>query len=167
MKKSVKYLSFALALITLLLTLAACNSTGSYRNDLDTDAIINSLTVKVPIEDGYYEADDDYVDFYFPASDHIIDDSEIMFARASTNKNQIGVFKAEAGKVEELKKLCEDYIKTTQERWVAQADYTPAEHPKIAEAEVRVYGNYVIYAMLLEADREIVFAEAEKLLSNK
>lgn len=166
MKRSLKYFAAALALVTLLLTLAACNKTGDYRNDLDADAVINSLIVKIPLEDGYYEADDDYVDFYFPGSDDIIDDDEIQFAKASTNKNQLGVLKAENGRVEDLKKLCEDYIATIQERWVAQADYTPEEHPKIADAEVRVYGNYVIYAMLLPADREAVFAEAEKLLSN-
>lgn len=166
MKRSLKYFAAALALITLLLTLVACNKTGNYRNDLDADAVINSLMVKIPVDGGYYEADDDYIDFYFPASDDIIDDDEIMFAKASTNKNQVGVLKAEDGRAEDLKKLCEDYIATIQERWVAQADYTPEEHPKIADAEVRVYGNYVIYAMLHTADREAVFAEAEKLLSN-
>jgi len=166
MKRSLKFLAVSLALITLLLTAVACNSPSNYRNDLDADAVINSLMVKIPVDDGYYEADDDYVDFYFPASDDIIDDSEIMFARASTNKNQVGVLKAEDGRAEDLKKLCENYISTMQERWVAQADYTPEEHPKMEGAEVRVFGNYVIYAMLLPADREAVFAEAEKLLSN-
>lgn len=166
MKRSFKFLAFVLATVSLTLTSVSCNKPGNYRNDLDADAVINSLTVKIPVPDGYYEADDDYVDFYFPASDDIIDDSEIMFARASTNKNQVGVLKAENGRAAELKALCESYIKTMQERWVAQADYTPEEHPKMEGAEVRVFGDYVIYTMLLPADRDAVFAEAEKLLSN-
>ncbi len=43
-------------------------------------------------------------------------------------------------------------------------EYLPEEKPKLENAKVRICGNYGIYAILSEADRDAAFASFEDML---
>jgi len=45
--------------------------------------------------------------------------------------------------------------------------YMPTETPKLRDAEVRIYGNCVVYAVLSSEQRTAFFAECEKLLKEQ
>ena len=63
-----------------------------------------------------------------------------------------------------MQTLCQSYLSLKMERWVLQADYIAAEHPKMEDAEVRVFGNYVVYTILTKQDKTAVFKAVEELL---
>ncbi|NLW73820.1 MAG: DUF4358 domain-containing protein [Clostridiales bacterium] len=147
-----------------VLFLASCGEKANYRNDLTVKEVMDKIEATVPLADGYYSVDSDYFDYYFEGADALVDSYEIRIANASTNINQFGVFKVKAGQAEAMKTLCQAYISLKMERWVLQADYIAAEHPKMENAEVRVFGNYVVYTMLTKEDKAAVFKAVEELL---
>ena len=67
---------------------------------------------------------------------------------------------------QELKKLTEEYLETMKnDQHAFIASYAPEELPKLERAEVRVFGNYVAYAILSDEDRTLFFDTVEKKLS--
>lgn len=162
-----KYISRALSLLILsvcLLSLFSCGG-ADYRDDVAVSAIDSAIRAKVPVADGYYAADSDYLEFYFEGADAIVTEYIVAFSATSTNINQFGIFHVKDGEAEAMAAMCESYIVTMKDRWVAQANYIASEHPKMEGAEVRIFGNYVVYAMLTEADKATAFAEVEALLA--
>ena len=131
------------------------------RCNLHFDAAIQA---KLPVPDGYYSPDSDYLEFYFEGADAIVSEYTIQMSATSTNINQFGIFRVKDGEAEAMKAICESYIETSKARWVAQANYIASEHPKMEGAEVRVYGNYVVYTMLTTEDKATAFATVEELL---
>ena len=69
------------------------------------------------------------------------------------------------------KKLCaltEEYLKALYDDKRAFIEsYAPNEIPKLEDAEARIYGNYVAYAILSDSDRELFFDTVEKTLKIK
>ena len=172
MKKSIiRFLSAALSLLLLTLPLASCGdkNSSSYRNDVTVGAVCDAAEGCVPTADGYYNYADDseYLDFNFEGANSLIESYEIRIARASDNINQFGVFKVKDGSANVMKTICQTYIDIMMERWVSQANYIFDEHPKMENAEVRVFGNYVVYTMLLPSDKTAVFNAIDALLKQK
>lgn len=163
-KYFVRLLSALLLSLALLTALASCGGGAEYRDDISVTAVGDAVKAAVPISDGYYAADSDYLGFYFKGAEEIIDSHTVEFSAASTNINQFGIFHVKDGKVADMKALCESYIATMKERWVAQANYIASEHPKMENAEVRVFGNYVVYVMLTPSDKATVFNAIDGLL---
>ena len=153
---------FILALITLS-CFTACGG-GDWRNDVAVSSISAAIGAKIPVPDGYYSPDSDYLEFYFEGADAIVDEYTIQMSATSTNINQFGIFRVKDGEAENMKAICESYIETSKARWVAQANYIASEHPKMEGAEIRVFGNYVVYTMLTTADKATAFATVEELL---
>lgn len=164
----IRAVSALLASLACLVPLASCGGGKEYRSDLAAGTVCDAAEGCVPAAEGYYSADDaDYLDFYFEGAEPLLESYEIRFARAADNINQFGVFKVKPGSAGAMKALCAGYIDTMTERWVAQADYIFDEHPKMENAEVRVFGDYVVYTMLLPADKSAVFGAIEELLKQK
>ena len=68
----------------------------------------------------------------------------------------------------ELAEECRDYLKEKYEDENAFiASYAPEELPKLKDAEVKVFGNYVVYAILSESDRATLFANVEEMLKKQ
>ncbi len=165
MKKYIKLASLTLALLTLLTLFVSCSDKAAYADDVAVKTIGDKLASLIPAADGYYAADEDYLGFYFEGAADIVDEHIIQFSATSTNINQFGIFHAKDGKAAELKTICDNYIKTMQDRWVAQAGYIASEHPKMENAEARVFGNYVVYVMLTPGDKAAAFSTVEKMLA--
>jgi hypothetical protein len=162
---AIKIVCILTALVFTLSTLTSCGGDKTaYKNDVTVGTVCDTIEATVPAADGYYSSDSDYLGFYFEGADLLIDGYDIRFARASTNINEFGVFKANDGQAAALKTLCESYLSLKMDRWVAQADYIESEHPKMENAEVRVYGNYVVYTILTKSDKTAAFTAIDGLL---
>ena len=77
-------------------------------------------------------------------------------------------FWIEEGKAKAVRQqIAEDYLK---KRYNENLDwynsYMPSQTPKLRDAEVRVYGDCVVYAILSSERRTAFFAECDKLLKN-
>ena len=167
-KYTVRVLSLLIVAILSVTALSACNSTPpdnstdtteapAYRDDIAVSDLDAAIQQKLPVPDGYYSPDSDYLGFYFEGAEGIVTEYVIQISATSTNINQFGIFHVKDGEAETMKALCESYIETMNKRWVAQANYIASEHPKMEGAEVRIFGNYVVYTMLTKDDKATAF----------
>ena len=162
-KYTVRALSLVLIAIFSVMSLAACGG-ADYRDDVAVSAIDSAIQAKLPVPDGYYAPDSDYLEFYFEGAENIVTEYVIQMSATSTNINQFGIFHVKDGEAQNMKAICEAYIAKSKDRWVAQANYIASEHPKMEGAEVRIFGNYVVYTMLTEADKAVAFSAVEDAL---
>lgn len=156
---------FILAALLFCICLYACSKAAEYRDDLDTDDILKGAPHTVRSADDYDEYDDDFVVFFFgdiPADcDHTV-----IYSRDQNDINEVGIFHAESDTdaIEIYEKVTEyiSEIQKTQRAFIAS--YAPSEIAKLDRAEVRKYGNYVVYAILSEGDSKVLFEHVEGTL---
>ena len=162
-KYTIRVISLVLVAIFSAMALTACGG-ADYRDDVAVGTIASEIEKTIPVPDGYYGPDSDYLSFYFEGAENIVTEYAIKFSATSTNINQFGIFHVKDGEAENMKAICESYIKTMNKRWIAQANYIASEHPKMEGAEVRIFGNYVVYTMLTQADKTTAFTTVEDAL---
>lgn len=160
-----KLICLCLALIALMLPLASCSK--EYADDVSvekvSEAMVTSLTGTIPL---YSLADEGYLDDYFTMPDYVTDHI-IHFSTEGNNLDEFGVFHVTEGNAEDMQSKLETYLKDCYEQNKDWYDsYMPEETPKLRDAEVKVFGNYVVYAVFAEAEREAAFDAAEKALKN-
>ena len=161
-----KILCLLLALLTLALPLTACSKQyAEFADDVSVkdlmDEIKSNLTGTLP---EYSVADKGYLDDYFAIPDYVTDHA-IHFSTAGNDLDEIGVFHVTEGNAEDLAEKLEVYLKNSYEQNKDWYDsYMPEETPKLRDAEVKVFGNYVVYAILSDADCTAAFDAAEQAL---
>ena len=87
------------------------------------------------------------------------------FATDGNNLDEIGIYQVTDGNANAMKTVLEDYLEDSLARnqsWYES--YIPKEIPKLRDAEVKVFGNYVIYAICSKEDRAAVFSAVADLL---
>ena len=151
------------------LSLPACARRKDYRDDvtatLVAERITENLNADTDLPLRYVKDDTGFLEEYFKAPDYIADHA-VFYAASTNNINEIGVYRVKEGHAEELSALLKaNYLKASLDKNGAWYDsYIPMETPKLRDAEVRVYGNYVVYAILSPKDRESAFETAEDIL---
>ena len=158
-----KTICLCLALIILILPLASCAK--SYADDVSveslSEAIVVSLTGTIP---EYTLADEGYLDDYFTLPDYVTDHI-IYFSTEGNNLDEFGIFHVTESNAEDMQSKLETYLKDCYEQNKDWYDsYMPEETPKLRDAQVKVFGNYVVYVILSEADCEASFDAVEKAL---
>ena len=154
--------AFALAFIFLFL--AGCQK-PEYRDDLSCREIADRLCDLLPVSGGYEQFGKEHLQYSFDNADGYEDEC-LMYSVLSENINEIGVFHAdEEENVQALRQNCEQYLARMREEERAFIEsYAPREAAKLDAAEVRVFGEYIIYVVLSPEDRDKVFDEAKNLL---
>ena len=158
--------------ITLITTLLLClmmtlNACSSYRDDVDVNDLTSEILNSVSTQGGYTAMDELFLSLEFANPSLIESDvSEWMICASNSQStvDEFGIFHVKDGEAETMKAICEAYIAKSKDRWVAQANYIASEHPKMEGAEIRIFGNYVVYTMLTEADKAIAFDAVESAL---
>ena len=145
----------------LLFGLGACRHDRHYTNELRAEELARDVQNALS-DTAFLSADVDYLADYFQMPDGM-SDYKICFASDGNNLNEFGIWHTANGTPKEIKLLMEGYLKDSLERNQSFYDsYIPGETPKLRDAEVRVYGNYVAYAILNDADRKIFFNTVEQ-----
>ena len=158
-----KILCLALALLLLALPLTACSK--KYADDLSAEDLSNEIAIHLngTIPD-YSIADEGYLDDYFAIPDYVTDHM-IHFSTAGNDLDEFGVFHVTEGNAQDLETELEDYLEEAYEQNKDWYDsYMPEETPKLRDAEVKVFGTYVVYVILADADRQAAFDAVEKAL---
>ena len=78
-----------------------------------------------------------------------------------TSIDEFGVVKAGTMDAAAIKEMIEGYLKILQDSWM---NYQPEEEPKLKGAEIRTVGDYVMYTILSDADKETAFKAFESAL---
>lgn len=156
-----KTLILTLCLALALAAFAGCGGSASVRDDVAAADI--ALAVDGAISaDSMTNAPETYASTW---KLDVSDCSEYVIELNSkgVNIDEYGVFKAkDSGSVSAVKTALEDYLQNRKDAWMSE--YMPEEYPKLENAEVRVAGNYVMYAILSEADRSAAFSAFENSL---
>lgn len=150
-------------IMILCLSFVACAS-SNYKNDVAVKDLSDAAMKTVSISKGYFDADEDvFKDDLGGSSD--IDSYIIKISNDAQNINEYGVFHAKSqNAAKSFKNSINDYIsKKKNNSWYEQ--YVPNEIPKLNAAEARVYGNYVVYAIIPESQKTAFFGAIEELLN--
>ena len=93
-------------------------------------------------------------------------DYKLLKENLNKDSDEIGVFLAKSDEdVAELRRVCEEYVRTLQkEQRAFVASYAPREATKLDAATVRVFGRYVVYAVLDEEACEEAFSCVKEML---
>lgn len=145
--------------------LASCAKKADYRDDVPTEAIAEEIRAALPQKVDYVEDDSGFTDDYFTLSDSVYEHT-VLYARQTNNLDEFGVYHVKEADAKELaRQLREDYLAVSLERNREWYDsYIPAETPKLRDAQVRVYGSYVVYAILDKESRNTMFDTVERVL---
>lgn len=165
MYKKAKTICCMLCAVSLFLGLAACGDDHlSYRDNVlvtdIADAVDNVITKGSDMKD--------LTETYISGSMNI-DVSEyeeycIRICSKGIEIDEYGIFKAEnPDQAENIVVSLEEYLQMRKDTWMPE--YRPEEFPKLENAEVKVYGNYIIYAILSDVDLTTAFSAFETAVS--
>jgi hypothetical protein len=170
MKKTVKKASRAALLVLLcaVFLLTACGEEEKYKKEINAKEIAETLSEKTPTESVWIDEDQKFIEEYvtFPEN---VKESHVYYAQNTNDLDEFGIFEVEEGKAQEVRKqLLSGYLKKRyNENLEWYNSYMPTETPKLRDAEVRVYGDCVVYAILSPENRKAFFEECEKLLKSE
>lgn len=159
MKKTTALLLCACVLASLL---AACSSSSGYRDDVAVNDLAAAVESKISSTD-LLSPDDSYVSGTMKIDAGSYKEYVIKIASTGTAIDEFGIFRcSDESSAKTVEAAAKAYIQTRTDSWMPE--YRPQEFPKMQNAEVKVCGNYVIYAILSDADREAAFSAFESAL---
>ncbi|MBQ7379261.1 MAG: DUF4358 domain-containing protein [Clostridia bacterium] len=159
-----------IAALLLCFTLAFTACASSYRSDVAVNDLTSAVLNAVSTTGGFTAADSDYVDLEFAKPDVIsanVDQWMICASTSSSTVDEFGIFRVkDGGDVSAVKAEVSDYVQALQVKLEVYLDmYDPAEKTKLENAQVTVYGNYVVFTMLSEADTAALKSVIEDTLA--
>ena len=156
-----------LTFLSVVLVLAACNKEEEYKKEINTQEIATALSKRTPTASAWINEDQYFIEEYVDIPDYV-KESSIYYAQNTNDLDEFGIFWVEEGKEKATRLLLtQGYLQkryTENQEWYNS--YMPTETPKLRDAEVRIYGNCVVYAILSPERRTAFFAECEKLLKS-
>lgn len=150
----------AILALTMFLCLASCKGT-SYKNDVSPSSLADTAVAALNDGKDYSTADSDFLDSYFTRPNYVTG-SIIRFSTDGNDLNEFGIYQVTEGNAEAMKELLTKYVTDFYDLY--NANYLPEETPKLRDAEVKVFGNYVAYGMLNDTDRATFFDAVENEL---
>ena len=151
MKKAQKIISLLLAAVALTALLAGCG--GGKTKDVPVKELADKVTAALGKSD-MADPGANYVKGYMRRSPEEIGDYIILKNVMGTNIDEFGIFKAGTMDAAAIKEMIDGYIKILQDSWM---NYQPEEEPKLKGAEVKTVGDYVMYVILSDADKDAAF----------
>ncbi len=155
-----KKLLTALLALSLLLLAVGCSST-TYKNDAPVSTLADTAITALNDGKDYSTAESDFLDSYFTKPDYVTE-SVIRFSTDGNDLNEFGIYHVTDGNAEAMKSHLSKYLTDFYDLY--NANYLPEETPKLRDAEVKVFGNYVVYAMLNDTDRATLLTSIEQAL---
>ena len=158
MRKFRVYAALVIAVLMLGIVFSACGSSAA--KDVPIADVVDAVSKAVGKTD-LADPGESYVKGYMKKSAEEIGEYAIRKNVMGVNIDEFGVFKAGKMTTAELKEMIEGYIQVLNDSWM---NYQPEEKPKLDGAEVKVVGDYVMYAILSDADRTAAFGAFESAL---
>ena len=153
-----------LLILAAALSLAACGKKAVWRSDVPLSKLAE--TVEQHLDGSSLAAmQESYLKGAMKLDPSIFAEWLVKINAYGANIDEYGIFKApdEAG-VAAVRKAAEDYLQLRRDTWMEE--YMPEEKPKLTQAEVKVCGLYVIYAIVADDVRGPILADFEKALKN-
>ena len=151
-------------LLALVLLLPSCKK-QEYLDEVSCYDLCEAVIIAED-EIGEYEAyGEDYIEYFFENTS-LHNDFRIIYSRESEDIDELGIFHTDTEqKATDLLKIVEKHISTYQkDQRSFIASYAPEELSKLDNAERKVFGNYVVYAIMDEDDKKEAFSVIEEKL---
>lgn len=159
-----KKLKRSIIITLVLLSLSSCSRLG-YADNVDCSEIGKGALDTLDDDMEYAEFDKTHLELYFDDTDEY-DDCYTVYSTDTGDINEIGVFHATSkDNANELAEECREYIEDLQENSRAFiSSYAPDELPKLDSAQVRRFGNYVVYTVLDDESADAIFESIKENL---
>lgn len=153
-----------IALIICALLLSSCN-TKKYSDGVSCHELCERAISAIDESDEFSDYGKEYIKYFFEGSE-LHDDFRIVYSTETDDIDELGIFHApSADAAKEIAATVQNYISEIQDTQRAFIEsYAPEELPKLDNAEVRVFGNYVVYAIMEDDEKSEVFSEIDKSL---
>ena len=159
-----KRIFLILLTLTLLFSLPACTNTR-YADNVKLDKLTQTVESALPTRNDYMTAEVGSLDDYFLMPDYVTE-SVVRFSMNAKNLDEYGIFHVTDGNATAMEKLLRGYLdKSYEDNHVWYDSYMPEETPKLRDAEVRVFGNYVVYAIYSASDKATLFNTVKATLA--
>lgn len=140
--------------ILLALSIALCGCSSEEGKNPEMQDVADAVGAAIDISDMAQIPDNYVTDIMSIALDGYAARNTII-SSVSTNINEYGIFQGkDSEQAAELAEKVQAYLDYRMELWMDE--YLPDEKPKLENAEVWTNGNYVMYAILNDSDREAV-----------
>lgn len=164
MKHTTRTVFFLLVLL-LLAALPSCHKKEEYSDTLSAEELANKITSALGDGEDYLTDDTGLTDSYFSLPSSVTEHT-VRYTADTNNIDEFGVYHVTRGGTKELEAmLVEKYLEMAylnNREWYDS--YIPEETEKLRDAEVRTFGNYVVYAILDQSERNTVFKTVERAL---
>jgi len=161
--RTVKFICFCIALSLLCTFIIACGEEQGYRDDVTVESVVQKINPTLSRINDLDRAPENYIKIQqsFPL-DLCLEYAEMMQV-GGVGIDEYGIFKMkDAESVTAMKTAIESYLTTALATF--NEDYAPNEKPKLESAEVKVFGNYVMYAVLSDSEKAAAFSALETAL---
>lgn len=157
-----RIISLLLLLVTVAL-LASCGGTETvYSDSASATDVLDKAGNKVETFSTLAKIDNNYLQFMVNIDPAALSGWDIRLDPNGATLDEVGVLKATAETLDSVKKSISDYLEKRNADWTGL--YLVDEYPKLENAEYKVFGNYVVYAILSDADKQAFFTAAENAL---
>ena len=135
-----------------------------YSNSLTSKELTDAIVGQISGYEDYIEYTDEELSYFDLAK---CDDADItlLYSRDAEDVGEIGVIRISGGNLNKTKLAVEEYLDAQQkEKGAFFKNYAPGELLKLERAEVRCFGDYVIFTVLSSEETQAVFEKAEEIL---
>ena len=134
-----------------------------YRSDIPCSDIAKALSAEISGTESYARYGEDELSFMLEDSS-VYDDCCFLYSRSSDDISEIAVLRSSSDTDALLLSINAYAATQIKEKRSFIENYLPAEFQKLEGCEARIFGEYVIFVMLNEVDKKVVFDEAERIL---
>ncbi len=150
MKKYRKTISLLLAAAALAALLCGC---GGNTKNIPVAEVAEKVCAAIEKTD-LADPGGNYVKGYMRRAPEEIGEYVILKNVMGTAIDEIGIFKQGTMDNAAIKDMINGYLKILRDSWM---NYQPEEKPKLDGADIRTVGDYTIYVILSDADKETAF----------
>jgi len=153
----------AIIALTLFVACGGKSADGKIRNDVALSDV-STAVASVLSDDALVSVSSTYISGSMKMNVSDYDSFDVRINSKGINIDEYGVFRAkDSSQVALVEKAVSDYLQMRKDTWMKE--YMPEEFPKLENAEIKIAGNYVIYAILSDSDRTAAFDAFEKALT--
>ena len=146
-----KIISLILAVL-LLCSLCGCGGAKvEYRDDVAVADLAQNLISSLSGGSEMAAMKDSYIQGVMGMDLSGYSEYAVYVSAIGTNIDEFGIFKLGSISAADAEKQIKDYLQMREDTWMKE--YTPEEHPKLQNAEIKVCGSYLIYVILDDAER--------------
>lgn len=159
---------FALLLAILpFFSLTSCKKSATvYRDALPATELAEEARDELDLTD-FRTAPGDWLADYVTLPDGV-SDYEICFSSDGSNLDEFGIWHVRSEQIAATEAALRTYLsESLRKNREFYNSYIPEETHKLEKGEVRVFGNYVCYAILDEQDKNIFFGTIQEELTER